>query len=399
MVDFVAVDTPERAAWRQEIREFLKEELPSDYLWSFDTNEDDAAWDVASHFWQKVGAKGWVGLTWPREYYGLGRDAIDKWILEDELNSAGAPGYPVVGLGVADAVMRLGTPAQRLRHLKGIAEATTWWGEGFTEPDSGSDLASLGTRAERDGDEWVLNGEKTFGTAMHRCQWMYALARTDPNVPKHAGLTCFLVKVDTPGITISPMHNIAGGRQNHTYFNNVRIPLDSVVGDVNRAWQQVWFRMGGEQLDKAGPAPTSFQRKLSLVLDELIRYCKETIRGGAPIAADPIVRAQLADLMIGVEGLRVMEFDNFSRFQSRRPSPVGEAAGHLVDGIYKEFWPHFAQVCMEIAGPMSQVQEGPLAPMLGALDRFYRGSFGNHGGGTSQLKRMVVANRGLGLPR
>jgi alkylation response protein AidB-like acyl-CoA dehydrogenase len=295
--------------------------------------------------------------------------------------------------------MRLGTHEQRRTHLKGIASAEVLWAEGFTEPDSGSDLASLQTRAERHGDEWILNGQKTFGTAAHRCQWMYVLARTDPDAPKHAAISCFLVPLDAPGITLRALPNMAHGRQNMTFFDNVRLPLDALVGEENRAWQQVWFHMGGERLDRGGPTPSIFQRQLALLLEPVIDYCRTTRRNGRAIIEDPVVRQTLADLVIGIEGLRMLEFERLWRFESGEASPIGPALPYLADGVYKELWPRFAQACMEVIGPLGEITRGPFAPLGGEVERFYRGSFGNHGGGTSQLKRMVMATRGLGLPR
>lgn len=394
MVDFTAIETKEQSEWRQEVRDFLRSEPPPDFDWDYD--EDDAGWATMQAWWRKVGKKGWVSPGWPKQYYGLDRPAIDKWILMDEFANAKAPDYPGIGMSVADHVIRLGTHEQRLKHLKGIASAEIVWGEGFTEPEAGSDLASLETRAVRDGDEWVINGQKTFGTAAHRSQWMLVFARTDPSVPKHAGLTCFVVPLDTPGITMQPLWNIAGGRQNQTFFDNVRVPLDAVIGEVNRAWQQVWFRIGGERLDRGGPSPSLRSIKLYHAFEVIKEYCRDTVRNGKPLSQDSHIRMLLAELQIGVEHVRLLDYEAFWQFTAKEPSPYG---GYLSQAVYKELEPRFAQICMEILGPLAQVQLGTFAPAGGVFDRNYRASFGNHAGGTSQLKRMVLATRGLGLPR
>jgi alkylation response protein AidB-like acyl-CoA dehydrogenase len=254
----------------------------------------------------------------------------------------------------------------------------------------------LTATAVRDGDEWVINGQKTFGTSAHRAEWMAVLARTDPSAPKHAGISCFLVPLDLPGITMTPMYNLAGGRQNMTFFDNVRVPLSCQLGDVNRAWQQVWFRLGGDRLAHDPPGPSVREARLGDVLDMLIEYCQETSRNGRPLSADPVVRAQLADLMIGVDSLRMFEYENFWRSDTEQHTSYG---GYLSQAFYKEFWPRFAQQCMEILGPLAIVYAGKYAPLAGAAEQIYRTSFGIHAGGTSQVKRMVVATRGLGLPR
>ena len=147
-------------------------------------NENDEDWAFASQFWKKVGAKGWIGLTWPKQYGGLERPPIDRWIMVDEFHQRGAAGYNSLGETFAMHVMRIGTEEQKQRWVPPVAAAEDLWGEGYTEPNSGSDLASLQTRAVRDGDEWVINGSKTFGTAAHHCNWMFVAARTDPEAPQ-----------------------------------------------------------------------------------------------------------------------------------------------------------------------------------------------------------------------
>jgi alkylation response protein AidB-like acyl-CoA dehydrogenase len=389
--------SPEHEAWRHEVRAFLDEEMTPEiegFVWDY--SEDDAAWEATRAFWQKAGAKGWVGLTWPKEFGGSEKSAIEKWIFYEELWDRRAPEYPLIGMQVAGHVLRLGTPEQRALHVPGIASGDVLWAEGFSEPNAGSDLASLETRAVRDGDEWVLNGQKTFGSAAQRADWMIVLARTDPSVPKHAGLTCFLVPLDTPGISMTPMLNIVGGRQNQTFFDDVRLPLNCQLGTVNRAWQEIWFQLGGERLDRGGPVPSPREAILGHVLDMLVDYCRETSRNGAPLIKDPVVRMQIAELMIGVEALRLMEFESLWRFERGEPSPYGS---YLSQTIYKEFWPRMAEIAMNIVGPLGQVRSGRWAPLAGAIEHFYRTSFGNHAGGTSQVKRMVLATRGLGLPR
>jgi len=402
VIDFVADDTPQLKAWRGEVRRFLEEALPGgpgSFRWDYDYNEDPEQWAKGLEFWRKVGRKGWVALTWPREYYGQERTPIEKWILAEEFCQYDAPAYPVIGLAVADHILRHGTHEQRKRHLKGIAEATIMWGEGFTEPGSGSDLATLTTRAHRDGAHWVINGQKTFGTAAHQCQWMCVLARTNQEVARHAGISCFLVPLDSKGISMTPLHNLAGGRQNHTFFDNVRVPAENLLGGENQAWAKIWFRMGGEQLDRGGPHIYDWSYRIMTMLNRCVRYCKETQRDGKPLSADPIVRQQLAELLLGAEGIRMLWYDNYGRFVAQSASRFGEAARHMEQTVYKEYWPKMTQTLMEIVGPIAQLQGGKWAALAGDVEYFYRTAFGNHAGGTSQLKRMVLATRGLGLPR
>ncbi len=399
MVDFCPDDTPQLKAWRGEVRAFLEAELPGGMTFDYDYDEDEAGWDAYLAFWRKVGAKKWIGLTWPEEFGGLGRSAIERWILQEEFAEYAAPSHPIIGMAVAAGLLRHGTHAQRLRHLPGIASGAVQWGEGYSEPGSGSDLASLTTRAHLDGDHWVLNGQKTLGTAAHRAQWMSVLARTDPEAPGHSAISCFLVPLDAPGIQMLPLHNMADGQQNQTFFDNVRLPADSLLGDVNKAWNQIWFGLGGEALDPPGPSPDPYRYRIVRMLRKVMSYCRETRHRGRPLMEDPVVRLQLAELLEGVEAIRTQYYESYSNAVTGitvGPRPI---ALNLHQAYYKEFWPRFAQTCMEIVGPMAQIQGGRWACLNGELEHYFRGSVSNHAGGTSQLKRMVLATRGLGLPR
>jgi alkylation response protein AidB-like acyl-CoA dehydrogenase len=400
MIDFTPDDTPELKAWRAEVREFLETELPEGMHFDYDFSEDPEGWDAYLAFWRKVGEKGWVALTWPKEYYGQARSAIEHWIMHEEFSAHAAPSYPIIGMAVASAILRHGTHEQRLKHLKGIAEVTTLWGEGYTEPGAGSDLASLTTRAHLDGDHWVINGQKTLGTAAHRAQSMFVLARTDPNAKPHAGISAFLVPLDAPGVTMLPLHNMADGQQNQTFFDNVRVPVENLIGTPHQAWSEVWFRQGGESLDNAGPAPEAWTFRMQRALNLVRRFVHENSRGGRPLIEDPLVRQQLAELEMSMQLVRLHVAESYSNFAHRR-SRIGSFVytSNLHLSFYKELAPRFTQICMEIVGPASQIQSGPWAHLEGRLEKAFRASFGNHAGGTPQLKRMTLATRGLGLPR
>jgi alkylation response protein AidB-like acyl-CoA dehydrogenase len=396
-MDISFTTTPRLEALRAEVRAWLDAELPPEYEgFQWDFEEDLDRWAFYRRFWKKQGAQRWLEPTWPREYGGAEMSARQARIVQEELDRRRAGGFAGIGMQVGPAILRLGTDEQKAFFLPQMAAGEIMWAEGYTEPDAGSDLASLRTRAVLDGDEWVIDGQKTFCTAGHHCNWMIIAARTDPDASKrHKGISYFLAPLPSPGIELRPLENIADGRQILVLIDGLRVPANRMLGDLNQGWQQVWFGLGGSPIptfadDDPGPeeeyepGPTGH----AWVLDELVRYCQQTTRAGRPLIDDPVVRMQLAELEIGVEAEKLLWYDR------------GRSYGmHLTAAIVKEFQPEFAQTCMDILGPLGQIQTGEWAPLAGEIDRIYRRSFGNHAGGTSQVKRMVVATRVLGLPR
>ena len=396
-MDISFTTTPRLEALRLEVRAWLDDELPPEFEgFQWDFEEDPDRWAFYRQFWKKQGAQRWLEPTWPREYGGAEMSARQARVIQEEFDRRRAGGFAGIGMQVGPAIQRLGTDEQKTFFLPRMAAGEIMWAEGYTEPDAGSDLASLRTRAVPDGDEWVIDGQKTFCTAGHHCNWMIIAARTDPDASKrHKGISYFLAPLPSPGIELRPLDNIADGRQNLVLIDGLRVPADRMLGDLNQGWQQVWFGLGGNPIptfadDDPGPeeeyepGPTGY----AWVLDELVRYCRATTRHGRPLADDPVVRMQLADLAIGVEVEKLLWYEGQCDY-----------GFHLHSAIVKEYQPEFAQTCMEILGPLGQIQTGEWAPLAGEIDRLYRRSFGNHAGGTSQVKRMVVATRALGLPR
>jgi len=389
--------TPKLETLREEVRDWLAAELPAEYEgFQWDFEEEPDRWTFYRQFWHKQGAKGWLEPGWPKEYGGLEHSPQSCEVIRQEFGRRRAGGFAGIGASVGPCILRLGTDEQKKAFLPGMAAGEIMWGEGYTEPDSGSDLASLRTRAEQDGDDWVITGTKTFCTAGHHCNWIIIAARTDPDPTKrHNGLSYFLSPMDAPGIELRPLYNIADGRQNLVIIDEVRVPADRLLGDLNCGWPQIWFGLGGNPIpvfDEDDPGPEMhYEPPLTghaWILNELVGYCRETVSDDRPLIEDPMVRQQLAQLAVGVEIERVLSYE--------RGCPYG---GHLHQAITKEYQPRFAQECMDILGPLAQIQTGPLAPLGGEIDRIYRRSFGNHAGGTSQVKRMVVATRFLGLAR
>jgi alkylation response protein AidB-like acyl-CoA dehydrogenase len=387
--------TPEQNAWREEVRDFLDQELPTEWQKSTEFCEDEDFWEFAIAFTRKVSAKGWIGLTWPKEYGGLGRPTIDQLIYSEEMTYRDAPIVNTIGWGLAaGALLSSGSHEQKLKHLPGIAATDQLWAEGYTEPGAGSDLASLTTSASRDGDEWVVNGQKTFTTWGSHADVMYLAARTDPDVPRHRGISIFKFDLKQPGVSFGPLFNLGGGRQNHTYIDNARVPHDNMIGTEGRAWDMI---MGSFYGGNIGAAYMDMQSRL----DRLVAYCKTTKRGGRLMIDDAVVRDRLAEMEIIIQSQRMLTYESLSNMQAKRP-PV--YAGAISAVVQKEAMPRFAELTNLVVGPLGQLALGSQwTPMgddaNGGPEAWFRHSFRNHAGGTSQVKRMVLATRGLGLPR
>ncbi|HET6812278.1 MAG TPA: acyl-CoA dehydrogenase family protein [Acidimicrobiales bacterium] len=384
--------TPEQDAFREEVRAFLDTELPPDQAFDHEFCEDDDRWAFAFEFTRKVGAKGWIGLTWPTEYGGLGRSAAERMIMFEEFTYRDAPLLNAIGWGLAAGSLLVGgTEEQKKRFLPEIARFERFWAEGLTEPDSGSDLASLSTRAVRDGDEWVVNGQKTYTTWGHRADVLYLAARTDPAAPRHKGISIFCLDLGLPGISFSPLHNLGGGRQNHTYLDDVRIPADMLIGKEGEGWSYIMNAF------YAGGGGGGLHAKMQRMLDQVVAYCRTTTRDGVLMIKDPIIRPQLAELALMVETERLLSYESLGNHENKRPPVFAGALGVVV---MKEGQSRFAQLCNQIMGPLGQLGQGSRwAPMGGDPEAWYRQSYANHAGGAPQVKRMVLATRGLGLPR
>jgi alkylation response protein AidB-like acyl-CoA dehydrogenase len=382
--------TPEQNAWRQEVRDFLDAELPPEKAFDTEFEEDDDLWDFCIEFTKKVGKKGWLGLTWPEEYGGLGRTPVDSMIMGEEFERREAPVCGAISWGLtAGSLLNGGTEEQKKRWLPGLGSMEIHVAEGLSEPGAGSDLASLTTTSRRDGDDWIIDGQKTYTTWGTHAQWLLTITRSDPDSTRHHGLTTFLVPMDVGGVTMTPMLNLGGGRQNHTFLDGVRVPDEYRIGEVGRGWYMVMnaFYGGG-----GGAQHAMYDR----ALEEVVTHCKQTRRGGKPLIDDPIVRQQLGQLALMADQMRVLSYEGLSNAHNKKPPRF---AGALPVVVSKEMRPRFFEIVHQIMGPLCQLKASPWTPLEGHVEAWYRQSYANHAGGTSQVKRMVLATRGLGLPR
>ena len=298
------------------------------------------------------------------------------------------------GVGmVAPTLLMSGTEEQKQQHLPPIANGVIQWCQGWSEPNAGSDLASLTTRAVRDGDEYVINGQKVWTTGAHRANWCFMLARTDPEQPRHRGLSFFLVDMKTPGITLRSIPNMANGHTfNELFFDDVRVPKRNMVGEENRGWYVSLITMNFE---RSGVAAFASLRR---TIEELVQFCHQTKRDGQPLAKDPFVRHRLAQLFIENEVGHAMS-RRVAWLQHKGEMAAAEASAAKVYG--SELAQRLTYTACQILGLYSQVKAGSKwAPFGGAFEATYQACPGmNIAAGSSEIMRNIIALRGLELPR
>lgn len=386
--------TDEQRALRAEAREWLATELGPDW-----TGEDvdivDTDWERALAFNRRLAAKGWMAPHWPERFGGQGWSHVQHLLLTEQLVYHRAPaGGRLFGPSmVGPTLMIYGTPEQQARHLPPIRDGAVTWCQGFSEPGAGSDLASLQTRAVRDGDDFVINGHKVWTTNAHHADWMILLARTDPEAPKHRGISYLLVDMTTPGISVRPLINIVGRHEfNEVYFDDVRVPAANLVGEENRGWYVATTTL---DLERSSIAAMANGRRL---LDDLIAYTRATSRDGRPIFDQARVRRVLAEMEIEVELGRLLSY-RVAWLQSGGAVPSAEASQAKLYAA--ELSQRVAQHGMRVLGLHGALHErSQHAAVLGRFQTAYLWSVSQtYAGGSVEIQRGIIATRGLGLPR
>ena len=384
--------TPEQEAFRKEVREFIEKEFPPEkrkYGRSFleAHSADDEAWSFTREMARKLGAKGWLSLAWPKEYGGKGSPILQA-ILTDELAYHNCPGWDIFGVGmIAPTLIRFASEEQKKQHLPGIARGEVFWCELLSEPEAGSDLASLRTRAVEKNDHFVLNGQKVWNTGAHRADWAVIVARTDPEVPKHRGISFFLLDMKTPGITVNPLINMAGHHEfNEVFLDEVKVPKENLVGGKNRGWYVVM-------------ALLDFERSCLPIVAMAHRYLEELLEYARQMKSlNPTVRHRLAELLVECEVGRLIHYRALWMIE-KGVIPNYESA---MDKMYSmELNQRVTAAGMQVLGPYAGLlPDSKWAPLEGQAPLFYLRSIGNTlEAGSSEVDRIVIAQRGLGLPR
>ncbi|MFP3898328.1 MAG: acyl-CoA dehydrogenase family protein [Dehalococcoidia bacterium] len=385
-------------AFRQEARQWLKQKIPQRWIeldpgiWE----ETEESWSIAREFQRKLGQRGWLASAFPREYGGLELSHMKRLILAEELAYSRAPVSIEVEITVnwvAPSILLFGTEKQKKDYVARIARGDIVFCLGYSEPDAGSDLASLQTRAVEVGDEYVIDGQKTWCSYGHLADYCWLAARTDPDAAKHKGISMFIVDMRTPGITVRPLINILNRHSfNEVFFDGVRVPKENLVGEKNNGWYQLVIALDFER-SSIGYAAAN-QR----IIEELVRYGKGATRNGKPLAADPLIRNELAQLAVENEVARMMAY-RIAWMYAKGLHPSYESSMSMV--FVSEVSRRTASAGMRILGHYGELAgDSKWAVMNARIMRMCLSALSiGVGGGSNEIQRNIIAMRGLGLPR
>jgi 3-oxocholest-4-en-26-oyl-CoA dehydrogenase alpha subunit len=396
-MDFLFGEKEEK--FRTEVREFVKENMPDGHIHHmFDEEHDDKEWEFAMSMARKMAERKWLTMSWPKEYGGMDAPVWQRVVFGEEMAYWGVPGG---GMGVSGTawvgpvLMIFGTKEQQEKYLPPIAAGQDdgVWCTGYSEPDSGSDLASLQTRAERVGDEYVVNGQKVWTSCAHRARWMWLLARTKTDVQRnHDGLSIIMVDMKSEGVTVSPLKNFAGGHVfNEVFFKDVRVPAENLVGKENEGWAELMTALSFER----GTA-IAFTASARRRFEHLVQYAKET-----GLMKKASVRSKLADLAIDIESARLMAYEPVWKAENgisgiHEPSR-DKAAGDILSE-------KLTRIGTEMIGAYAQLdilhKDSKWTKIQGALEHlFYYCPGLAVAAGTTAVQKNIVAQFGLQLPK
>ncbi len=385
-------------AFRMEFRRWLEANLPPrdpNYRPDPTTEESEEGYRLRLEWHRKMHAAGWVGISWPKEYGGRGATLTQTLIYHEELLRARAPRL-VNTLGimmVGPTLMQFGTEEQKKRYIPKILSAEEIWCQGYSEPNAGSDVASLQTRAVEDGDYFIVNGQKVWTSEAHRADMCILLVRTDPHAPKHQGLSYLLVDMHSPGVTVRPLVQMTGARGfNEVFFQDVRVPKKNLVGEKNQGWKVavgtlMFERVGiGERANMVG------------LVEELIALAQKVERDGRPAWEDPWVRQTIARFACEAEALRFTTYRQITRqLKGLPPGPEGS----ILKLAASELNLRISQFALDLLGPYSQLEHhAPYAVDSGIWTYRALAARGlTIAGGTSEIQRNIIGERVLGLPK
>jgi len=385
----------EQEAYRQDVRAWLEANQPPPLTpEEKERIDEDLLWDRNKRWHKKLYANGWVGLNWPKEYGGRGATVMQRMIYREELQRLGL-GEPFIGMGISllgPTLMHWGTEEQKKRHIPAILKGEEIWCQGYSEPGSGSDLASVATRAIDDGDDFVVNGQKVWTSMAQHADMIFALVRTDPDAPKHKGISYLLIDMHSPGVTVRPLVQMTGGKGfNEVFFEDVRVPKKNIVGERNNGWQVAMTTLMFER-SSGGGEPVINE------VYELAKLAKRIPRNGSNAWDDSSVRQKVAEFAAEAQALRYTGYRQLTRqLKGMPPGPEGS----MMKLCSTELGLKIALFAMELLGPYSQMEFGaPFAMDKGKWSfRMLAARGPTIYAGTNQIQHNIIGERVLGLPK
>ncbi|MEC4764026.1 acyl-CoA dehydrogenase family protein [Mycobacterium sherrisii] len=378
-------------AWLDEVREFLRENVTAQLRAELGEHDLELPGGEVTRFRRKIGAKGWFGLNWPREYGGLGLGAVYQHLLMSEFEYWGVPGPDLTVTSVAPMIMRHGTEQNKMEWLPLIARGEMICAVGYSEPDAGTDLANLRTRATRDGDHWVINGSKIWNSTAQRATHEWLCVRTDPGSERHRGISVIIVPVDAAGVQIRPLYAWSGYRTKEVRFDDVRVPVGNLVGEVNRGWKYI---TGALDLERGALTNAGDLRR---AVDDLRELARQPRRDGSVPSHDVALRRRLVRAEADVEVAALMGYEAAALLDSG----VIPSVEVSVEKIFtSELRQRIADLALDLLGPDGLLaHRSENAPLAGKFERLYRAApLMRFGGGTNEVLRDVIAQRGHGMP-
>jgi len=390
--------TGEQEALRAEVRDWMNENIPPRWaeldpdMWE----EDDETWAIAHEFERRLADRGWHAPGYPSKYGGLDASLMEQAIIKEEKAYNGAPttGSDYLAADwIGSTILMYGTEEQKDEYVGGIGRGELIFCAGYSEPNAGSDLAGLQTRAVRDGDDYVINGQKIYTSIAHRSDYVWMAVRTDPDAPKHKGITMFVADMKSPGISVRPLINILGSHHfNEVFFEDVRVPAANIVGGVNQGWYALMTALNYE---RSGIFQSALARR---EIERLVRYVKETQWRNGVLADNPLVRRKLAELAVENDVARMLCYRAIS-MQAQGEMTTFETSMSFLVG--SEHIRHLANAAIDMLGPYGLLRgSSERAPLRGRAYTMYLGTLPyGIGAGTLEVQRGIIATLGLGLPR
>ena len=383
--------TPEQVRLREELREYFAALVTPEVRAGLSAASGEfGEAGVYKDVIRKLGADGWLGIGWPKEYGGQDRSMVEQLIFTDAAAVAGVP-VPYLTLNtVGPTIMRYGTDEQKEYFLPRILAGELHFSIGYSEPGSGTDLASLKTRAVREGDEWIINGQKMWTSLIQYADWIWLACRTDPDLPRHKGLSMILVPADADGFSYTPVHTVAGVGTSATYYENVRVPASNLVGELNGGWSLMTNQLNHERVALTSAAPLSHSLRL------VRAWAQETKNpDGQRVIDQEWVQILLGRAHARVEMLTLLNWKLASAVDDLSPAHASATkiyGSELATEVYRSL--------MEIVGPNALVTaDSPAAALAGRLERYYRSALVmTFGGGTNEIQRDIIGYVALGLP-